>query len=113
MNQYTEAFSVSDKILAEMLYQVYGDEQLTEDFKDFMSQVVMAIKLCQIYEKGTGKIITLDKECRIMEFIKDISPIVEGKGGELPKEKNIIKSIIKDFYIPVYRDAIKMENDDV
>ncbi len=104
---------MNDELLIELIKTVNKDKKFTHGFKDFTFQAVIVIKLCDSYEGTTGKIITIENINNVLEFINDISPIMNKINQfKLPEEK-IIKSIIKDFYIPCKDELKNIINEDL
>lgn len=86
-----------DNLLKETIIEINKDNKFTKDFKNFSEEAAVIIKLCKIYEEGTGRKITkenIDNDMGILSFIKNISPLLQGIGIELTMSEKMMKSLI-------------------
>lgn len=91
--------------LENSIRKIIGDESFTYDFKDFSIQATLIVKLCRMYEEGTGIAINLnDKKCRILDFIKSVKPVLKEMGVSIHLSKKLMISVIRDFYVPIIKE---------
>lgn len=86
--------------------------KLSDDFKDFSSETFLVFILCKMYEEMKNELITtesLSKKSNILDFIRDLKPIIEKMGIMVEINKNVLKGLIKELYIPHVR-LMMMDN---
>lgn len=106
-------------VLENNIQEIMSSSHFTNDFKNFSLQAYLVFKLCNIYEKGTGKEITIEslkEKNNIFDFIHDLIPHLIplmkkiGPNITFTLKKNIIHQLV-DVYIHNKKDINKlMEN---
>lgn len=96
---------INIEFLKEMMQEI-NDLNFDDDFKDFTHETFILFILCRMYEQMKEELITeksLNEKLSILDFIKDIKPIISRLGIEIGIKRKIQKELIKDFYIPHMR----------
>jgi len=97
----------------EILKEAFGKickGNFTDDFVYFSKSAFVIFLLCEMYEKGTGDIITKENMDSILNFIEDIKPIMEKMHGGDIGERVVWESLIADVYIPGSKDSVSKDD---